>query len=470
MSGNEASQLGVAHDIVLYLLDSSNANTRPVIPVDFVIDPNTELPYSDSAINNLPSASITDIENYIEDLLKKAINNEEIGIDVRISSITDPNIPTYEAPTNISEGSIEGFTVVLTDNSIATPNTWTIQNATGSSSANQFITDGKILEIEIAKLVDKWNAISKADIFHAASLLRNAYESEELLVDHYSYNYASTKIENTQMIAKIFKKQIEELIANPFIRVDLYAESEDENIDLSTSSATKSLTDDSQSVDAIRTEPIPGTIENEQGTAGEFECKVVLAIDYDEIAGGGGRAFDSLEIENYIAEVENDKTTSSGNDLDMYTVITEDPIIVKIEAQPYSIPTISDTIAVAEAMKVLPSAPSGFTLEDPANTIALANAQISAKINDLLMAEKSGYDPELSRNVKFEIVEDFSGANNGFVEPKAPSNNGSYKFKIRFKQNKAELTEGLSWSCRTALFTLSVSFAATFRGTEGLSA
>ncbi|OON94801.1 MAG: hypothetical protein ATN31_02465 [Candidatus Epulonipiscioides saccharophilum] len=442
MSGNVASQLGVAHDIVMNLLDSENANTRPIIPVAFVIDPNTELPYADSAIGNLPDSSITKIESYIEDLLKNAINNEEIGIEVKMNSLATN--PVYDAPTNTNEGSITGFTVVLKDTSITPNSTWTIQKAIVSGSPAPSITDEITLKIEIAKSVDKWNALSKADIFHAASLLINAYESEELLVDHYSYDPEITSTPddvgklNTHVIAKIFKKQIEELISNPAIKVNLYEESEDENIDLS-SSSLKPLTDNTSNVNAITNVPIPGTADNNQGTAGEFECKVVLAINYSEIAEGGSRAFDRLGIEDSLEEVTKDhQTTPSGNDLDIYTVITVDPIIVKIEAKPYSVPAISDTIAVNEAMKVLPSAPTGFTLDDPTNTIGLVNAQISMKINDLLMTEKSGYDPEMSKNVKFEIVEDFSGSNNGFVEPEAPGTNGSYHFKIRFKQNNAE--------------------------------
>ncbi len=441
----EVSPVGLAKDIVIELF--TVAASIPTIPVNLVLDTNGAVESALSAGNQ------TKVQDYIQELIENAINNSNVTVAVTLSATAGD----YTAPTDIATGSIENFTVVLTEPGNTVANKWTIHSATTISSTNpEFETLSTTLEVNIAKPEEKWNNITKADIFNAATLITVAASDDNdpsvLDVDHYAYDSTldpTTDIgKNTQVIAKTVKRQIEELIDNPAIEVTICKDDASITTGVLTSTDLTAATDD----DAIKKAPKPATSEEEEGEAGEFEFKVKLSIPYDKTTAQASRALDTPDIESDLIEVTDESGSGGedGTDPDFYTVLMKDAITIEIEPKPYVQVASADTIAVAEAKKAVTSDGSTLitnlavtnTLEKPGNTLALANAQISEQVNTLLLTKQSYYDPELTKKVTFEIVEDLTDT--GFTEPGITGIGtpavGTYKFKIRFKQGDAELT------------------------------
>ncbi|OON95025.1 MAG: hypothetical protein ATN31_02090 [Candidatus Epulonipiscioides saccharophilum] len=430
----EATPLSEAASAVIELFtsDDESKDKLPIIPVSLVTDSDGNI-YSASDISN----AHTVIENYLEALIKNVINNNQITVEVS-DLPTSASASDYTAPDQDDLGHIQKFTVVLKYEDHPVAAHWTIQSASGINSGTTFVTQAD-LKINIAKQEEKWNTVSKADIISAAGQI--IANEENIFVSDNLYNYgAANDIENTKLIAKHIKKQIEELINNSNIEVTIYEKDttihDDKLSDNSSSHNPPENLTGATSEDAIIKNPEQATSEKKDGENGEFKYKVVLAIKHDNITGLGSRA--GFNEDNHLAEVIKDDGNSSA-DKTKYTVLLKNELTAKIKAEPYQTVYTNDMLATIKAKEILVNKLNGGnfvvenTIENPGNTIALANAQISKKVTELL-SQASATEKSLIEKVTFEIVEDLTGT--GFEAP-TTEDDGSYKFKIVFKQNTA---------------------------------
>ncbi|OON96328.1 MAG: hypothetical protein ATN31_09825 [Candidatus Epulonipiscioides saccharophilum] len=437
---NPLSETAEAIIELLTLTEGDENDQLPILPVSLVLDGDN--------VKNQIEATDTNIIEYIETLISDMINKigtqtdtgNDLGITVKVSDlpISPSGDSAYTEPTKDDQGSIQGFTVTLTDqiSSGETKVTWTIKPGVTSSDQSPSFVTPQTLKVMIAPQEDQWNNISTADIKNAArSIIVN---KEKFEISDNLYTYGDTTGINTKVIARNIKKQIEELINDPDITVNIYNSGASvSNGDLTGTDLTDvALNNDN----AITKPPVRATLNSDgaivQGTEGELNFKVILSMNIDNVTGLQGRSATGIMSE--ITEITNDENfIASVSVANTYTVLLDDPITAKIIPAPY----VSDPViinAVNESVRYIDEKnPNSFTIEtsedDPGNTINSVNAQLATKIATIL-AEK-----ELTKKVTFEIVEDFSDTKNGF-KASTTTAGGNYDFKIIFSQ-KGEKNE-----------------------------
>ncbi len=436
----------------------TEANSIPTIPLAFVLDANGA---ADTAGNSGALVKAADIKAYIENLIVKAIDNDEITVTVTLDTTAG-----YGAPSATAEGSISDFTVLLEDAGHPVATKWTIQKtAAGSPADLEFETAETTLKVNLPMLADKWNDITAGDIVSATGLIISNNESFELSGSLFDYdlditgtNAEANKAAIAQTLAKAMQKQIEDLINNPNITVTLYDEGATV-ANIGNSTPRVDLTDSTlaapDAAKALVKAPVRPTAEDE-GEDGEFKFKVKLSIPFADITGISSRAVVNENFEEITDEDGDGTGTANNTDLETYTVLLEEAITATIKPEPYKVAaTTADIIAVNLAKKQVP-ATTTFTIDNtianPGNTVALANVQILEQVQELL-DKLDESDKKLIKDVKISVMEDFENVtpsgggttkiNKGFT---APTENdsagsggtaGSYQFNIAFTQNNA---------------------------------
>ncbi|WP_010165957.1 hypothetical protein [Candidatus Epulonipiscium viviparus] len=375
----------------------------------------------------LPAGStVASATAYIKNLVESVIANETITVDVIDAKITEPTAGTAEEP----EGEAGSGTA-----KIKLTNT---QAAEDADAADKEVTVDATFKV--AATPYKWDAISKTNVLMAAS---KVHSKTEFVVDGAIAKAArdaeavdaddDTKLAaEAKAVAADLKIQIENLINDSAIEVFVVAaDSAEDNALTDAQNLTKitAATDDYDN-------QTPDT-ENKKGEDGKLEFNVALRLSFDEVPGILMIAEPAIVSE--LVEVTNDDAAGTGASDEYYTVIFKEALTAKVTAAPYTVSSPADKAAVDMANTIYTANVKTTahsienTLENPATTEALAKAQISKQITNLLTeglgdnSTDEAHNYDVIEDVTFEIIT---------TEFKAPTREaaGSFAFAVKFTQ------------------------------------
>ncbi len=374
----------------------------------------------------LPASSTVDsAKAYIKNLVESVIANETITVDVNDVAIGTASTPgTAEKP----EGTAGSGTA-----KIKLTNTQAAADATDKD----ITVDATF---KVAATPYKWDAISKTNVLMAAS---KVHSETEFVVDGAIAKAASdaedpaadetTKLAaEAKAVAADLKMQIENLINDSAIEVFVVAADSDENNALT---GDKNLTTITAATDDYEHQT-PDT-ENKKGEDGQLEFNVALRLSFDEVPGILMIAEPAIVSE--LVEVTNDDATGAAASEEHYTVIFKDALTAKVTAAPYTVSSPADKAAVDMANTIYTENVEKTahsienTLENPATTEALAKAQISKQITNLLTKGFGSNSTDAAHN--YDVIEDvtFEIITKTFTAPTREAD-GSFTFAVKFTQ------------------------------------
>ncbi|WP_305767942.1 hypothetical protein [Candidatus Epulonipiscium viviparus] len=361
---------------------------------------------------------------YIKNLVESVIANETITVDVIDANIKEPTAGTAEEPEGeAGEGTAK----------IKLTNTQAAEDATDK----EVTVDATF---KVAATPYKWDAISKTNVLMAAS---KVHSKTEFVVDGAIAKAARDAeavdaVDDTKLAAEAkavaadLKIQIENLINDSAIEVFVVAADSDENNALT---GDKNLTTITAATDDYDNQT-PDT-ENKKGEDGKLEFNVALRLSFNEVPGILMIAEPAIVSE--LVEVTNDDAAGTGASDEYYTVIFKEALTAKVTAAPYTVSSPADKAAVDMANTIYTANVKTTahsienTLENPATTEALAKAQISKQITNLLTeglgdnSTDEAHNYDVIEDVTFEIIT---------TEFKAPTREaaGSFAFAVKFTQ------------------------------------
>ncbi|WP_305767949.1 hypothetical protein [Candidatus Epulonipiscium viviparus] len=373
----------------------------------------------------LPAGSTVDSATaYIKNLVESVIANETITVDVSGTTVTPGTAGTADEPEGeAGEGSA---TIKLTNT----------QAAEDAAATDKEITVNATFKV--AATPYKWDAISKANVLMAAS---KVHSETEFVVDGAIAKAARDADTGTDEAVKLaaeakavaadLKMQIENLINDSAIEVFVVAADSAEGDALTDAKnlITTPATDDYDN-------QTPDT-ENKKGEDGQLEFNVALRLSFDEVPGILMIAEPAIVSE--LVEVTNDDATGAAASEDHYTVIFKKALTAKVTAAPYTVSSPADKAAVDMANTIY-TANVGSTahsivndLDNPATTEALAKAQISKQITNLLTEGFGSNSTDDAHN--YDVIEDvtFEIITKTFTAPTREAD-GSFTFAVKFTQ------------------------------------